>query len=246
MFLTRRVVVFTCVLTFGGFLGGNGCNKSQRTVPPPPPSLPPLPEGSAKPVGQAGALPIHGLPVQSPHGPHGPHEEQGPQQTDSPHAASAPHVHDSPSAWEGEGAKQEGPVLVSGVLKVVDSVKAQAKDGATVFLSARGMLDNGKPGPVFAAKKLRLTGQEMLFSLSERDLMGMGGIPKGQVLLLGRVDQDEDASTRQPGDVEGQSGPFLLPGKDRVLLLDTVRKEGQQPGSGMGAPHGMGGMGGTH
>ena len=49
------------------------------------------------------------------------------------------------------------------------------------------------------------------------------------MLLQGRVDQDEDASTKQPGDVEGQLGPLTLPARSLTVVLETVRKEGSGP-----------------
>ena len=82
---------------------------------------------------------------------------------------------------------------------------------------------------VLLAKKLMVNHSEIAFELTTDDLMGMGGPPTGPVMLAVRVDQDEDASTKQPGDVEGQLGPVTLPARSLAVVLDTVRKEGSGP-----------------
>ena len=120
-------------------------------------------------------------------------------------------------------------VLASGVIKVSDAVKDKVKMGATVFLSGRGVPQGGQPGMVLLAKKLMVNHSEIAFELTTDDLMGMGGPPTGPVMLAARVDQDEDASTKQPGDVEGQLGPVTLPARSVAVVLDTVRKEGSGP-----------------
>jgi len=120
-------------------------------------------------------------------------------------------------------------VLASGVIKISEAVKDKVKMGATVFLSGRGVPQGGQPGMVLLAKKLMVNHSEIAFELTTDDLMGMGGAPTGQVQLAARVDQDQDASTKQPGDVEGQLGPMTLPARAVTVVLDTVRKEGAGP-----------------
>jgi hypothetical protein len=120
-------------------------------------------------------------------------------------------------------------VLASGVIKISEAVKDKVKMGATLFLSGRGVPQGGQPGMVLLAKKLMVNHSEIAFELTTDDLMGMGGAPTGPVQLAARVDQDEDASTKQPGDVEGQLGPITLPARAVTVILDTVRKEGSGP-----------------
>ena len=120
-------------------------------------------------------------------------------------------------------------VLASGVIKIADAVKDKVKMGATIFVSGRGVSASGQPGMVLLAKKLMVNHSEIPFELTADDLMGLGGAPTGPILIAGRVDQDEDASTKQPGDVEGQLGPVTLPARSLAVVLDTVRKEGSGP-----------------
>ena len=115
-------------------------------------------------------------------------------------------------------------VLASGVIKVSDAVKDKVKMGATVFLSGRGVPQGGQPGMVLLAKKLMVNHSEIAFELTTDDLMGMGGPPTGPVMLAARVDQDEDASTKQPGDVEGQLGPVTLPARSVAEFLRFARE----------------------
>lgn len=129
-------------------------------------------------------------------------------------------------------------VLASGVIKVSDAVKANVKMGATLFLSGRGVGQGGQPGMVLLAKKLMVNANDIAFELTPNDLMGMGGVPTGPVQLTARVDQDEDASTKQVGDVEGLLGPVTLPARSLTIVLTTVRKEGSGPPSDATFGHG--------
>ena len=143
-------------------------------------------------------------------------------------------------------------VLASGVIKIADAVKDKVKMGATIFVSGRGVSASGQPGMVLLAKKLMVNHSEIPFELTADDLMGMGGAPTGPILIAVRVDQDEDASTKQPGDVEGQLGPVTLPAKALQVVLSTVRKEGSGPpidttfGHGGAMPAGHGEMPAGH
>lgn len=190
------------------FAGQSGCEKRDRAVPPAPPSLPPL---SA----------VKGPPPPSQSVPAMPSGHAAMLQGVKPMQAEAPET-----------------VLASGVIKVSDAVKANVKMGATLFLSGRGVGQGGQPGMVLLAKKLMVNANDIAFELTPNDLMGMGGVPTGPVQLTARVDQDEDASTKQVGDVEGLLGPVTLPARSLTIVLTTVRKEGSGPPSDATFGHG--------
>ncbi len=226
MLRSRRVLAALTLL----IAGQGGCEKSNRAVPPAPPSLPPM--SASAPQGQAASP--HKPPPAMPAG-HAEllHGVQGVPAQPIPTASSA-------------------TVLASGVIKVADAVKDKVKMGATIFVSGRGVSASGQPGMVLLAKKLMVNHSEIPFELTADDLMGMGGAPTGPILIAVRVDQDEDASTKQPGDVEGQLGPVTLPAKALQVVLSTVRKEGSGPpidttfGHGGAMPAGHGEMPAGH
>jgi hypothetical protein len=131
---------------------------------------------------------------------------------------------------------------IQGSIQVADKVKDKVQPGATLFLVARAALEGGKgAGPVLAARKLTVGGWPLSFELSQSDVMMEGVKLSGKVVLTARVDQDGDAMTKQPGDVEGLSQPLSVPAQGVQLILDTVRTEA----AGGPSPAGMGGMGGA-
>lgn len=69
---------------------------------------------------------------------------------------------------------------------------------------------------------------------------------RGQVVLSARIDGDEDAMTKQPGDIEGMQ-VLTVPATTVELRLDKVRTEaaGSPSPPGLGAGMG-GGMGDVH
>lgn len=226
MLRSRRVLAaLTLLIAWQG-----GCEKRNRAVPPAPPSLPPMTASAARePAGPA----------------------QKPPAMPAGHAELLHGVQGVPPAQPIPTASS-ATVLASGVIKIADAVKDKVKMGATIFVSGRGVSASGQPGMVLLAKKLMVNHSEIPFELTADDLMGMGGAPTGPILIAVRVDQDEDASTKQPGDVEGQLGPVTLPAKALQVVLSTVRKEGAGPpidttfGHGGAMPAGHGEMPAGH
>lgn len=227
MLRSRRVLAaLTLLIAWQG-----GCEKRNRAVPPAPPSLPPMTASAAREPAGPAQKPVPAMPAGHAELLHG---VQGvPAAQPIPTASSA-------------------TVLASGVIKIADAVKDKVKMGATIFVSGRGVSASGQPGMVLLAKKLMVNHSEIPFELTADDLMGMGGAPTGPILIAVRVDQDEDASTKQPGDVEGQLGPVTLPAKALQVVLSTVRKEGAGPpidttfGHGGAMPAGHGEMPAGH
>lgn len=111
---------------------------------------------------------------------------------------------------------------IRGKLAVGAATRAKVAPGAVVYLMVRKRGTDGKPGALIAVDKLAWVKDGQTFELTEKNLM-VKGAPDlvGDLVLSARVDQDEDAMTRQPGDVTGTL-PVKVPAKDVVLKLDTV------------------------
>ncbi len=191
----------------------SGCDKKERTVAAPPPGLAPIAAGSA---GSAGA--VH-----------------------QPSAAPAMPM-DHPSALHG---RSEGPEpaaagtsgVLRGSLQVADSVKDKVQPGAVIFLVARSFVPGGGPGPVLAAKRLTAGAWPMAFEMSDSDVMISGMSLRGKVVLTARVDQDGDAMTKMPGDVEGVTAAVDVPSSNVDVVINTVRTTA----AGAPSPANMGG-----
>lgn len=183
-------------------------------MPPPPPTLPPLPSAHGDPGLPPGHPPVSALPQ-----------------------ATAP------------TAEPSAPLVVaSGVVQIAAAVQAQVKQGATLFLSARQAVKDQPPGALVLAKKLRVAGTSIAFSLTTADFMGAEAGAVGPVRFFARFDQDDDASTKQVGDVEGETQEITLPARDVQVLLQTVRMKAAEATSndaaGLGAAgHGAAGHG---
>lgn len=177
------------------------CKDGRRPVPAGPAGLPALPENRGAPD-----------PAALVHAPSG------------AEAAAPAMPPDHPPVLQGAGEAAPRPGgTVSGKLVLGDKVKDKVAAGATVFLVARAYQEGGGQGAVLAVKKLEAARWPIPFELSGSDAMLEGSALAGKVILSVRVDQDGDAMTKMPGDVEGTSAPIAVPAKDVVLRLDTVR-----------------------
>jgi hypothetical protein len=181
--------------------------------------------------GRGGADPHAGVPGAPPLGGGGGAD---------PHAGvpGAPHLGDPNNAHNGVAAAIDVTQLglsspdpnrpidpsryIKGKLEIAPAVKAKVPPGAVVYLMVRKPGTNGKPGPLIAVDKLALSGDGQAFELTEKNLMVQGSPDLvGDLVLSARVDQDEDALTKQPGDVVGTQ-PVKVPAQNVVLKLDTV------------------------
>ncbi len=227
----------TVALLLCGVLGmaaQTGCSKKERSVPAGPAGLPPLAvrgNTSAQPVKNPHAMPADHPPILQPN----------PLPSTSATPAATPTAA-APSAG--------GPANVEGVLRgslVLDpKLKDKAKPGAVIFLSARAAQNGAPAGPPLAVKRLTVSSWPLPFELSSADAMMPGLSLRGQVVLSARIDGDEDAMTKQPGDIEGMQ-VLTVPATTVELRLDKVRTEaaGSPSPPGLGAGMG-GGMGDVH
>jgi hypothetical protein len=110
---------------------------------------------------------------------------------------------------------------IAGTVALTAAVASKAQPGSVLFLMVRVSGPDGMPGAMVAASKLDWTGAGQAFELTERDAM-VAGAPDmvGELWLSARVDQDGDASSKQPGDVVGQT-KVKAPATGVVLTLDS-------------------------
>ena len=98
------------------------------------------------------------------------------------------------------------------------------KLGAVVFISVKRLNpETGQGmGPPLAVEKLKLTQLPMPFQLSEAQAMISGTQFEGDVVITAWTDQDQDAMTKQSGDIIGQVRS-KIPSDGIKLTLDTKK-----------------------
>jgi hypothetical protein len=89
-------------------------------------------------------------------------------------------------------------VEMSGTVKLSPKLAAKWPDGAHVFVIARG--ENG--GPPFAVRRYDGVKPPFAWALGPENVMIAGATAPEKLRVIARADQDGDAMTRQPGDLE--------------------------------------------
>lgn len=187
------------------------CNKREaRSLPPGPPPLPALTQAHGS-DSPAGISPVPAAGPESP-----PHRE---------------HSQTTQSAASGG--------TIRGAIFIADKLKDKAPNGTTLFLVARAAREDGAPGPVVAVQRYTVGTWPLDFELNQHNVMISGTRLEGKVVLSARVDQDGDAMTKQPGDLEGTSTPLTVPAQGEAtakLILDSVRTQAVSPPGLGGSP----------
>jgi coagulation factor V (labile factor) len=113
--------------------------------------------------------------------------------------------------------------FLKGTIKPSAETKARIAPGAVIFLSVkRADPATGQPtGAPLAVQRVSLSAWPLWFELTEADAMVSGTAFDGDVVITAWSDQDQDAISKQPGDVQGQVRA-KIPAKDLVLVLDKV------------------------
>jgi len=111
---------------------------------------------------------------------------------------------------------------IVGTVQFAPDVVPTSPESGIVFLYARQ--PEVQRGPPLAAVRLAGSKGPVAFLLGDKDAM-MGGTLGAAVNLEARWDQDGNAMTKQPGDIEGTytNNPARPGQKDVIILLDTVR-----------------------
>jgi len=103
---------------------------------------------------------------------------------------------------------------IRGTLEVADELADRVPAGGILFIVAR----NPSGGPPVAVKRIPAPRFPLDFEIGPGDRM-IEAIPfAGPLLLSARVDADGNASSRQPGDLEGTATAAVQPGDAGVRI----------------------------
>lgn len=106
---------------------------------------------------------------------------------------------------------------IRGTLRLAPGLEASQPRGAVLFLIARGEA----PGPPIAVKRIEAPSFPLAFELGPDDRM-LQAVPfAGPLRLTARLDGDGNATSRSPGDLQGDLPGAVSPGATGVeLVLD--------------------------
>lgn len=194
-------------------------------------SQPPAPSGNAAPTG----LPTEGAPMAK--GEPGGAAAAGGQAMANPHAGmdmggggADPHAGmdmgggESPHGSGAPTAPVDPNQVLSGMIDVAPALKAQVKEGDILFLSVRSVGADGTVQRVpIAVDRVDVGKLPMPFELTQANVMMQGLKFEGNVQITARLDRDGEATSREPGDVEGLL-KATIPTKGLKLVLDTPIK----------------------
>jgi hypothetical protein len=109
---------------------------------------------------------------------------------------------------------------ITGELRVADGVKDKVATGDTVFVMAR----NAATGSLIAVVKVQVAaGFPVPFKLTGGDIMHSQTSLAGKVKIEARVDKDNDAMTKNPGDVVGETKELVsIPASGVVVTLEKT------------------------
>lgn len=116
-------------------------------------------------------------------------------------------------------AKGEAPAsdfAISGTVTLSGKLKSPWPAGAPVFVIAR----DPKGGPPFAARRYDGVMAPFKYALGPGDVMFAGAAAPTRLVVTVRVDQDGDALTRQPGDLEGGPSAAIGPRGSADVTVD--------------------------
>lgn len=110
---------------------------------------------------------------------------------------------------------------ISGSIRLAPELADKLPSSGVLFLYARPAgIDKGPP---LASAKLELGTFPMAFELSDANVMMKGTPFQGNLSLSARIDGDQNAMTKQPGDLTGAlSAPVQVGSSAVELVIDTV------------------------
>jgi hypothetical protein len=182
------------LLLVSGFIAIGACRRSAPAVGSEAPHGVPPPSTWQSPAVSA---PTAGAPMSSPHGPH-------------PDLASSGSMDDPGAALEG-------------TIEVPPELKDQVAKANVIFVFAKSADASGNvtnPMPI-AVKTFPPTSFPIHFRLTGADSMtGAAGGFEGPVVVSARADGDGNATSKNPGDVEGKLAA-KIPATGLKIVLDT-------------------------
>ncbi|MGH0033366.1 MAG: c-type cytochrome biogenesis protein CcmI/CycH [Myxococcota bacterium] len=108
---------------------------------------------------------------------------------------------------------------ITGTIRLGAGVTAPIPDGAILFLIAR----RGEAGPPLAVKRIPSPRLPLDFSVGPEDRMIQAMPFEGPLRITARIDGDGNASSRTPGDLQGQAEGVYEPGASGVdVVIDEV------------------------
>ena len=208
------VIVLACVWMAGA------CSKSSEEKKHQ--GLPPAESWQTPGGSDGGANPHAGM--ANPHGGANPHAGMA-----NPHGGAA-NPHGGGTDVTQLGLQPPDPEraidsdkFLKGTMKPTGETKARIPPGSVIFLSVkRADPTTGQPtGAPLAVQRLQLATWPLWFQLTEADAMVSGTAFEGDVVITAWSDQDQDAISKQPGDVRGEVRA-KIPSDGLELVLDTV------------------------
>jgi hypothetical protein len=148
---------------------------------------------------------------------------------DNPHAGmGGDNPHGGMQGMEGMAPPPQDldpATLIEGVVDVSPALAAKVKPGDVIFLVAKAAGPDGQPaGPPLAVEKLIVADKlPQPFTLSNQNQMIQGAKLTGSVLVSARLDRDSEASSKNPGDLEGML-PVTPPAKGIKVVLASERQ----------------------
>ncbi|MDB4960884.1 MAG: alkyl hydroperoxide reductase/Thiol specific antioxidant/Mal allergen [Myxococcales bacterium] len=110
---------------------------------------------------------------------------------------------------------------IRGTITVAPRLRGLAK-GTSLFLIAKRSNANGRPtGMPLAVARLTFTAPDLAFALTDADSMIADAPLTGDVVISARLDQDDDALTKQSGDLLGEVR-VTVPSTGVTLVLDRA------------------------
>lgn len=112
-----------------------------------------------------------------------------------------------------------GGAPITGTVRLAEGVDAPIPDGAVLFLIAR----RGEAGPPLAVERIQDPRLPLEFSLGPEDRMIQTMPFSGPLSVTARIDADGNASSREPGDLQGSAPGAYEPGASGVVVeIDEV------------------------
>jgi hypothetical protein len=107
-----------------------------------------------------------------------------------------------------------GGAPITGTIRLADGFEAQVPDGAVLFLIAR----RGAAGPPLAVQRIPGPTLPMDFRLGPEDRMIQSMPFAGPLTISARIDGDGNATSREPGDLQGTAEGTFEPGASGVVV----------------------------
>lgn len=111
-------------------------------------------------------------------------------------------------------AGSEAPPI-TGTIRLAEGLDAPVPEGAVLFLIAR----RGAAGPPLAVQRIERPSLPLDFRLGPEDRMIQAMPFAGPLRITARIDADGNATSRQPGDLQGEAEGEVEPGASGVEVL---------------------------